>query len=1458
MRSRTKQKLILLGFIFAVLASGVGGAIAYKNYKAKARAEAWFKEGNLAAEKGDYVTAIEKLRPYVVGNPNDLATLEKFSALRQKVKTPEHAEITETMWALKILVKARPEDIKSRRMLAGIFFDLQYDTEAEQQHTIIAEKTNWTDVDAMRKLSTSLGRLKKWQRCLEVTEKITAIAPTDLPAQIQRLGVMKQLDKPQAVIIKLAEQLRVDPKNRLKDGSPDPRFMLLKAISLDISGLVRDPDPGIDGQESRTAIEWYKEAAKSTPPDTQFSIILIEHLNRRELYLDALHVLRRLADVADSGEEKLIAPKVELAHRLWELRAWPELITRTETLTGKPEYDIELLAMRALALFATGKKEAGNALQTQLSRMNNDPVAAAWAMIVAEQSQPGTQVPKSLQETILKVPNRDAYLEFFLGDAYGRMGELQIAIKQWMNAANSTSTWSVPFETLANAYLSTGKVDVAVLMANIASRRGVDENGNLSMSTLLTLIRAYTAQLEALPESKIITQLEIDLLKLIEDVQKQSPGEPFSLPIQVALLAKKAKLEPEPASTKDRNAAIAIINSALTPNSKLTEDCLLRLAIVSKGYNLGLDLPLLERSEQLYGGGPSLAIVRAGAMMQNGKVAEAIATAKASADKALSTKPEPKESTKLEWGIAMARILEMAGDPKAKEAWMELSDEYPSNIVVHETAINAFSVKSDGVMLDKLIERLKKITGPEGLSWRIARARWLMDKPKATTEESQAAAKILSDVLKVAPTFTDAHYYLALCLEKLGDMKNAIDHMTSAYRGQMGTNQPALDLVRMLQSINEMEKSNSILNDLIQRRKMSPNDREGVIRSLVNALRFNDVLGEIAKQPNREPDLFQAMVLEQENRYPEAKELTLKLLDKNPDSSIVIFASDLFATHKDSKLALDALAKLDSMKLTPGLKELIRGNYLSRFGTPADALKEYTAASIAGPDNPICWLSLASFYLRQGKAAEALKVADDGLVHLPTEPALTIIHEQYDLIKSACEIPALFPIVAAIVDSPSERNSIPSVLRACLEGARDRSERGLYEVQSAASRHPMLLPLQFYYIDLATRDGRLKDAAEVADRISRSFPSRSEGPKIATRLYALSSRFPEVINSSKLWRERSARDWSEEGRIFEAFAYLELNQATESLALVKESAEQPNPNSSLKFRENAIQIYATAMSLQRQPDAAYAKLEPYLAIAGPAGLDMRRRWVQNALHFLDEAGQKRAVETIAKYSDPNNDKEQAQIADLWTTMEMRFHQGYIENAKAILERLVSKPSPDPDALNNLGYAEEMQGHFAAAEGYYRRSVQRDSNFAAGANNLARMLLRKTGDAQALDEALGFAKLAVKLRPVAETYDTLSNAQLANRKIDEAIVSMRKVVELLPLDHKYRLALAGMLLDTKRLEEAGSILLRFDPKNPPKEMDDELVRTLEGHIKKLEKLRKLATTKSTSRPTANSRPATKAN
>ena len=1386
-----KRRLLVLLAVVLVGVAGIAGVYKYRARQLHYKCVAWKSEGLAANARKDYPTAVDRLRAYRRYFPDDQVALQAFIAARPHVPEPHHQEIFETIAALQHFLALAPDLIDERRLLTRMHLDTRQDTEAKESAERLVKQTNGKDPEALRLLAEANTALKDYDNALKAYDRLLELAPTDLSSQIQRLNTLKNLGRPRREIVALAERLRVNPKNRLADGSEDPRFLLLKAIALQVVELSADPNlpsaPDVK-RDDRTAVDLIRAAAKLNPPDAQFSVILVRQLNAFGMYEESMIALRRVADGGGRPDAEMA-----LVRRLWEQRQWPELLTRSEKLIAsvKTEVEPELLGLRAIALHASGKSTEARSLAGKLALKSVDPASVAWARIVDKEMNLAPLSPRALQEVLQKVENRDAYLEYYLADTYARMGELEWAVRIWTRSAQQSQTWALPMECLANALLERGRLDAANAAAQACASRARDSKGTLGGSAAMTLIRVEAATLDTDVESNGNNgTAERRLLEQVDSVQHNSPGEPFTLPIQVAMLSRISQIEKSAEGKAALERAKSIMKGILAEDQRPTEDVLLRLAVVNQGSPLGFEDACLDRCERLYGLGPNLAMIRAKSLFAKGLLAEGIRLVKAAAEKR-------SPGHDLAWEMAVARTLEMARDPEAKAKWRALAEGYPDLLGVQEAVLNAVSTQGERDVIDKSIERLKKLTGTDGLMWRVARARWLIDPASPPRADVEASASLLNEVLKSSPDYADAHFLLARCLEMLGDLDGAINHMGVAVSRSPGSTPAAVQLVRLEQAAGHFEKANDLLEQLARRNIGDAQQRRqlGILFAQAGKTqRAMEFLDPIENATANAPDLLTASLYDQQGRYDQAKAACEALL-KTPDPSIIQFAAGLYASHDDKERAAKALGLLDSLKLTGGLKESIIAQHLARFGTPAEAEQAFGAAVKAGSSNPTTWQGLIGWELHLGKGREAVEAAEDGLKLLPEDKGLLSVKQNAAILIKACQAPELRSLAAAIVESPSQRSEVAEAIDGILRLRSGEAVQTFKSIRGLADKSPLLMPLQLYCIDASRQDGHPDDAAMLAERLSNNFPSRPEGPQISAGLRLNAGQWLEAIHLAELWRERSLRSALFADMLM-ARARLELQQPLEAVNLMKPYRDAALAHPDLNAHADALGLYACGLVRVNDPASAYSILDPLLAKTP----QWRARWLGIAIHYLNEEQCKQALEALSAITDPKAEAEQVALAEAWAYLSGRANGQYAAKAKQRLEALLKQPQPSAAVLAAMGFILETHGDDPGAEAFYRRAIQRDPAFYVANNNLAMVLLRKADDSGVRKEAESLAQTAVKSNPNAHSYDTLAHVQARNHDA-AALVSMRTTIKLDPINLNRRIDLIGMLLDFNQRQEA---------------------------------------------------------
>ena len=657
-------------------------------------------------------------------------------------------------------------------------------------------------------------------------------------------------------------------------------------------------------------------------------------------------------------------------------------------------------------------------------------------------------------------------------------------------------------------------------------------------------------------------------------------------------------------------------------------------------------------------------------------------------------------------------------------------------------------------------------------------------------------------MLKSSPDYVEAHFILARCLEGLGDVDGAIDHLKLAATRGASSNAAALHLIRLVQSRGDFDKARELLEDLARRDLADPQQRRQAASLFAQAGKTQQAMAMLdrAGNPAQEaPDLLKASLYDQQNRYAEAKSACETLL-KKPDAAIVQFAASFYASHGEKTLADQALKQMDSLSLPVGLKVSILAQHTARFGDSTEALRWFIAATKAAPSNPTTWQGLIAWQFRLGQGRDALAAADEGLRALPEDRMLLAVKQNAVILLKADEIPELRSLTAAMVESSAQRSGVGEALETILKSRGGDAAQNIRVVRGVADKFPMLLPLQLYSIELSRQEGRLDVGGAVAERLAYNFPANPDGPRLAAGMLMGNGQPLQAIRMADLWRERSLRD-APAADVLIARARWQLHQLPEAVKQVEPHALAASQFPDSEIYAQALAMYAGGLTLLNQSDKAYSILNPLLA----KDRGWRERWLHFATSQFDAANANQAIERVAALTDANAEAEQIIVTEAWIMLSQRSGGKYLPMARRQIEPLLKRPDATAGAFTAMAYVEELENNSAGAEVHYRKALSLDPAFYAANNNLAMLLVHKTGDSgtevNIAREAVDLAKAAVKAVPSAATYDTLARAQARAREMDGALDSMRTCIKLDANNLTRRLDLIAMLLDFSKMDEA---------------------------------------------------------
>lgn len=1380
LRPKTVRRLVIL-LLACGLATGSLFAVSYFHERSKERqAQLDRAAGMTAFSAGDYAVALARLKGYVGRHQDDFEAVYAYAVSRTRVEVSGGRHIVEAKAIFERLHDLRPDDLPTAHRLLEIYGSIHWDTET----LTLAEKvlsSNPADPGALRAKSAALMHGARYGDALAVSLRLNDAEPLDLPGHLQTFELMRRQKLPSSDVLSRYENL-------LKQHPDDPRFELLMGLASQYAS------------DHPASVKWLKSAASRPAPDAQFVQKLSWYLDQMRMFDESQQLLERAA--RDSRDPEIL--KV-LVQRLWQDGRHSDVVSRLKELeAGGKTVPADLLAIKALSLRELGQNDDAVAVAAELKTRKNDNSAAAWAMALPAKFD--RDIPsRRFIETCENAAARDrenGIIRAWIGDAYLRLGELDLAIRSWQEAAERMDTWAMPHISTARALLAQDRPLQAYEAARLARARAPR---NIGANVTLVLAWYECARLG-------IGNVDSDKLRLlVENIQHIAPGEPETLPIHVALQVAAGKPD----------VAQQAIRAALETGKPLAPETLARLTEAARQGKLPIAAELVARGSVAADSTPRGAFDRAMELARAGHSAEGLDLLTRSA--AASTAPAK------EWKSRIALFREAIGDPQARDQWIALAEEYPDDIQVQTLVLrSAGSAKQDRQFCLKTIDRVRALTGDEGLLWRVEKARLLLSSVDRETDVP-AAVGILTELVRTSPGSPLYRKLLAAGLYSMGSTKDAIDHLRAAVELDPHDVPALVDLSRLLMSSGKSDEARACIDRAAREPVMSATERLVVARLLAaqgDVQRAIDLLQSAGADLPTEGKLLLADLNRAVGKFAPARDLLEELL-KNPacGDDVIASAADFFASQQDMPRARQVLSMLSDQRFSVTTRQTLLGRFEERYGTIDDARRQFAIATSESADDPLAWRELAEFELRQRKFDLAIAVLDQAAARHPSDPQLASVRAQAVAYKSAGNGEGdLTPLINALSSDPSNAAQVEALR--VIQGSRASGasfEEVTASLRTLAEKYPGYLPVHTLLVQRYLQAGNSTDAAIVVDRLVHARPTDPDAARLAVSVYRATQRWRDMKRSAEAWRARSLENpFPSDLAIAEAMLGLDDAQgALKQLEPYKQRLAGSSPDDLL-----TLSITARALARSGQASGAADLLAPRLADDRSA----RAIWVSVAASDLtDGTVAMQWLSRVAGHVPSDSPDEQAMLAQAWYQAGARFSlPDATTECRSLLEKLAGDPRCPPGALLLLASMNHDSGSLDEAERLYRRVTQALPDNPDALNNLAYILLQKNGD---MDEALSLATRATAARPgSASVRDTLARVQskMGNRR--DAIRSFERAVQLEPGNLEALIGLAATLSADGQRDKAQQTLRKIDsllqgkpPESEPLKVELDAVR-----------------------------------
>lgn len=1085
MTKTTRNRLLILATSSVIAIGGISAAFYLHARQGERKLQEARTEGLELFAQQKYPAALGKLSSYISHHQTDREALFAYAKSRALTQEPDGRHVIEGLQLLRRYLDLAPDDAEARELLLDLYTRAGYANEAvELSDRVLASRPD--DLGALRARYIGLGRLRRFGEAITATDNFITRSPADLGAHQFKLALLDvSKASPETILQHSKETSRTL-------GEEDPRALLVRAMAL---ATTQQVPAAIESLRRGTELALSNPSTRPAPSDTRVPAFTLDAdfvtraadlFDGLELFAEGQRLVERAADARATDSDLAYT----VATRLWAANRMDAVVERTASLDATAP--TRLLALRALSLLQLGQAEAAKPIVATLADRQSDPLAVGWvtALRAAFLKPDASLLDRrtdylSARSSLLAArdPVAEAVLYHLLAGVERDLGETELAISYWSAAHTRLPQWTTPVQLLIRAYLD---VD-ATTEARQLGRELYLRSPTVSNVALAT--EAWARYLARYPDPADADRL----LSFVSDAYSQAPDDLRLAPARV--LAHLAR--------GDRSFAISILRPLLQ-DPKTPAPVLTQLAQIASTASLGLDSEVqaaLDRANTQpanpvaaggQGTSPSTTLsadyVLRAALRQaaTGQADKALDQLKQAVSQHANSPDAPR------WELLLAQYLDATNDTAALDSYRNLAKRYPDALFVHQAVLSSRAGWEDRTLLAASIDRLKALTGPDAVTWRLARARLLLLGDEKTGQvsdrDSAEAVSILSSIVSVAPRMVAPRLLLAKALQSV-NVASSLEQLSVAADLDRQSPFIAYELARKLIARGRPSDARQTVLRIVQSPSLTLGQRVRFARLLaelgdsasaievlsrpVNAAPIGpSTADEYTAQNLAERDAVLARLLASDRRrQKEAGALYEKLLARSaptgtsaagsvPDISLAVDAAEFFARTQNLTRARKILE--DAVKdAPPDVADTARARLEENFGdrqlavtllrqvvdrarsTRGSSHQAHAATRDADPSRTIAspYVNLAMLQLRLGQYIQATQTISEGIAVAPADPALTTlarVGEIVSLVPDRSDLQFLVALIARDPLDPAARETL-AVIRNAISVTPDTS-----------------------------------------------------------------------------------------------------------------------------------------------------------------------------------------------------------------------------------------------------------------------------------------------------------------------------------------------------------------------------------------------------------------------------------
>ncbi len=1324
MSGKINWKLIIV-LVISLVVLGVT-AYGLRRWNRLHRAEAGLELGNRAYENARWVEAAQNLGRYLTVEPDDIDALMKYAQAQLNIIPLKRGNISQAINAYRRVLRIDRTNTEAATKLIEIYIQMKMPGEAELIATQRLE--NVSNSTIRRMLAKALIEQRKFE---EAASQLNAIIE-DAPSEV----------------------LAYDALGRLVELRPD--------------------------DFSVTAEHWFNQAVQNNPSSA------LAHIIRGAFYIRHAQLNKALADLeqaelydlSDTSVRLILArefvnvgdfdragshleavyetqPDNVLLWHVWAMLALKagstELMQRIASngLKALGANSLVFMPVAAELFIRSGDFERASDCISELKQKEVSSVTVAFCEgLMAEQKEQWAQAVRHWREA-MQLGRQSEGMQLAMAAALVQLGDTQSAVQRLRTFLNQNEDSYRARLVLAKIFVEDRNWARAVEQARAALQ--IKPDSLQGRSVYLQARMQLLAQGQMPEDARMWDNIETDLAKL----QRDTGGTLASklLEVRMALMrrqldrAKQIADELKDKFSSNVKVALAQVDVLLAQN-EITQ-AVIELGDITEDFGESVTavkylVSLLSRQEKF--------------LECQSVITEAIERA-----------GNPANRRRLQ--LMLADIYTASDGPgRAYEFLKPVAAQTPDDIPLKRRLLDCGQNTDETGNLQRLIDEIKSIEGPDGWQWRYEQARlWFADD--AFNERYPQIVSLLKQNLLANPDDRASRRLLAESYERAGELQLAL----SAYREILNRDPDDIQLiistVATMYKAGEYDQADSILARAARRKLSDPRLSKLELYSYVRQGKLDpasDILERfLSETPEDDGVRFSLALLKmQQNRLDEASELLNQLLQKEPDSLPV--TAQLVELNlrlgKDDE-ALKLCDKIVTRLRSPSAY-LLRGRAYAGLGQMSLAKSDMEEAVRMEPDALRTLMFKSRIHQSMGELTEAVRTI---------RRAAAIAPQDYQVQKQAALI------LLASRDEQTKR-------------------QGREFLDKALALNPDDAQLQLYKAQVLLSEAKfpsVEQAVSILTEITRRQPKVAQAWAMLVEIYLqqddpaqamdLALRGLSYLPSDKLLMLAKARCERARSPVLAiptlkalmdiypddvdvviplADTYVVTGQYPEAIELLKshlasaKSADARKMNIALAaalYESGDTELAEKKFEVlyKEQPD------DPAVILAHAQVLEKNRRWPELA------------DRVVGWYK--SHPQDTGTLLSITQGLAMSQENEAVQAAERILRAVIDIDSDCIDALNSLGVLLHMSGRSAAAADLYERVLKLDPDRLTALNNLAWILCAEQGECE---RSLELVKRGLANNPdYVDLIDTSGMVHYRLGRYDKAIKDFRKCIRL---------------------------------------------------------------------------------